>query len=158
MLCQAAQKLGTLYHSLVQDIHRKDTMALVSSSVKPGRSKLQLSSSERSPVLHSSWDGMGKYFIFALIRPGLSSLTSQPHSWLILFTVLPNLVLLSNMHSLARILTLYLVLLSRDWEKAKQRLASITLGWRHPEMVSMRYLWVLFGRDQACLTATFHAA
>ena len=133
-------------------------MALVPSSVNPERSKLLLSSSERSPVLHSPWDGMGKYLIFDLMNPELSSLASQPHSLLILFTVLPNLVLLSNIHNLARTLTLYFVLLSRDWEKAKQRLASITFGWRHPEIVSIRYLCVLFGRAQACRTATFHAA
>ena len=95
-----------------------DTMPQISSGVKPG-SKLLQSSSERNPVLHSSWDGMGKYFIFDFINAELSSFTPQPHSLLRVASVLPNLVLLSKRHSLARILTWYLVLLSKDWEKAK---------------------------------------
>ena len=94
-------------------------MAQISSWVKPGRCRLEQSSSERNPVLHSSLGGTGKYFILDLIIAELSSLIPQPHSLLRVDSVLPNLVLLSKRHSLARILTWYLVLFSKDWEKAK---------------------------------------
>ena len=146
--------------SVDHDWQRKETISPISCSVKPGTSKSSEISSLRKPVLQLSRSGTGKYFVFFLTVAELSmprSAPGMPHSLPISGKVCPITVLRSLERMLAKTLTGYFGLESRDFINPQYRLASITLGCRDPDISSIRYLWVVLGTFQACLTATFHA-
>ena len=116
---------------------------------------LTLMSSWRSPSLHSSPGGGGKYFIF-FTSCLLNVLLSALHSKAILLTVLPTSVLLSLYTKLDRYLMLPFRQVLRDPKKLTNREHNRDLGCLIPDTASIWYLWVVQGRSKTLLMVTFH--
>ena len=117
---------------------------------------LASNSSMRRPILQASGWGTSQYLRLSLTSLGdRRERSATPHSFLILLRVLPIRVLLSSLTRLARYLMLVLVLQVKDSANLTNLLDSSVLGWAQPDTLSMKYLWVVQGKQNTFLIVTF---